>query len=262
MRLVLLAIQMLILLVPVAADDPFQGYLDSSSLEKLRAGRTVSASIASDGRLTLAPSIASRDAIAADVKGRKPSLGVEILRIMTGLPQAMDTREGWLLLFNSLHAVSTMKGIPYYSVTRSSTHPLFSESYAVDPVSRKDRIADPVFTDIPAADLFFTFQEDGTFGKNLYEESFSYQTDHLVVRIENLSTISFLFIPLIQPRNLVSEVALIPNGTELVFYGVSYLTTSFPTGDRHSREESLSNRLVAMANWLKTRLEAAGPGQE
>ena len=179
------------------------------------------------------------------------------MRVVSNLPQGMDSPEGWLALYNSLHAVSTMKGIPYYSVTRKSTHPLFSQSYAVDPASKKDRIDDPVFVDVPANDVLYTLQEDGSFGKNTYEESFTRRDDHLMVKIENLSTISFLFLPVIQPRNLVSEVILIPSGTDVVFYGVSCISTSFPLGDRRTREESLSNRLIAIANWLTTRLNAA-----
>jgi len=257
MRLVLLAIQMLILLVPAGAEDPLLRYVAPDALEKLRAGKTLSSSIAPDGGLSLAPSVASRDEIAAVVKGRKPSLGVEVMRVVSNLPQPMDTPEGWLVLYNSLHAVSTMKGIPYYSVTRKTTHPLFSQSYAVDPASKKDRIDDPVFDEIPASDVLFTLQEDGSFGKNTYEESFTRRDDHLIVTIENLTTISFLFLPVIQPRNLVSDVILIPSGTDVVFYGVSCLSTSFPLGDKHSREESLSNRLVAIGNWLTARLNAA-----
>ncbi len=257
MRLVLLAIQMLILLVPAGAEDPLLRYVAPDALEKLRAGETLTSSIGSDGGLSLAPPVASRDEIAAAVKGRKPSLGVEVMKVVSNLPQPMDTPEGWLVLYNSLHAVSTMKGIPYYSVTRKTTHPLFSQSYAVDPASKKTRIDDPVFVDIPASDVLFTLQEDGSFGKNTYEESFTRLDDHVVVRIENLTTISFLFLPVIQPRNLVSEVILIPSGTDLMFYGVSCLSTSFPLGDKHSREESLSNRLIAIGNWLTARLNEA-----
>lgn len=261
MRLVLLAIQMLFLLAPAFAEDPFLQYVGRPALDKLRAGHALTAGIPSDGALTLAPAIAGRDAMVSDMKTKKPTLGVEMLRMLSGLPQAMDTPQGRLVLYNTLHAVSTMKGIPYFSVTRNSSHTLFTESYAVDPVSRKDRIADPVFTEVPASDLLFTFQEDQTFGKNYYEESFSEQFDHLVVKMENLSTISFLFFQIIQPRDLVSEVILIPNGTDLVFYGVSSLNTGFPLGDKHSREESLANRLNAMASWLEKRLGSApAPG--
>ena len=166
----------------------------------------------------------------------------------------MDTQAGWLLLYNALHAVSTMKGIPYYSASRGISRVLFTDSYVIDSADKKNRVADPVFDEIPPEDLIFTFQEDSSFGKNVYEEHFSEREDHFVVKMENLTTISFLFLPLIQPRDLVSQVVLIPSGNEVVFYGVSYLRTAFPLGDRHSREQSLKNRLVAMENWLKARL--------
>ena len=39
--------------------------------------------------------------------------------------------------------------------------------------------------------------------------------------------------------------------------GLAWLTTSFPLGDRHSREESLLNRLKAMQRWLSTQLGAS-----
>ncbi len=257
MRLALLAIQMLIVLGPLSAEDPFARYFPEASLQKLRAGKTLSASIPSGFQLSLLPAIPDQDAIAAEVKDRKPSIGVELTRIIGELPEPMDTKEGWLLLYNTLHAVSTMKGIPYYSVTYGSNHVLFSDSYVVESAETKKRIADPVFSDVPPEDLIFTFQEDGAFGKNIYQESYSARADHLIVKVENISTITFLFLPVIRPHNLVSEVAIIPSGNELAFYGVSYLTTSMPLLDRQHGEDSLKNRLIAMANWLKSRLGSA-----
>ena len=131
---------------------------------------------------------------------------------------------------------------------------LFSQSYAVSSQKSAARIPDPVFTEIPADDVLLTFQEDRSFGRNVYQESFAYRTNHLLVRIENLSTISLFLFPLIQPRNLVSEVLLIPAGRDILFYGVAYSRTAVPVGDRHSREESLTNRLIAVAGWLKAKL--------
>ncbi|MGO9412147.1 MAG: DUF6675 family protein [Spirochaetia bacterium] len=254
MKLLLVAIQTLFVLLPLAAEDPLAPYLPEKSLNELRAGKLLTASIPSDYKLSLMPAIISADSIASEVKDRQPSMGVELTAIITGLPQAMDTQAGWLLLYNALHAVSTMKGIPYYSASRGISRVLFTDSYVIDSADKKNRVADPVFDEIPPEDLIFTFQEDSSFGKNVYEEHFSEREDHFVVKMENLTTISFLFLPLIQPRDLVSQVVLIPSGNEVVFYGVSYLRTAFPLGDRHSREQSLKNRLVAMENWLKARL--------
>ena len=254
MKVVALAIQMLVLLVPLHAQDALERYFPPASLGQLRAGKTLSANVTADGGLSLLPSIASAESISAELKARKPTIGVEMSSIISGLPQQMDTREGWLMLYNSLHAVSTMKGIPYYSFSRGTNRVLFSESYAIDSAKGKERVADSTFSEVPAEDLIYTFQEDSTFGKNIYEERFSFRGDHLLVRIHNATTISFLLLPLIQPGDMVSQIALIPNGNDVAFYGVSYLSTSFPLGDRHSREESLKNRLTAMANWLKGRL--------
>ena len=256
MRLALVAIQMLILLTPLAAEDPLARFLPAASLDQLRSGKTLFSSILpSEYKLSLLPTVASGDSIAAEVRQQKPTIGVEMTSIIPGLPQQMDSPQGWLLLYNALHAVSTLKGIPYYSVTRKATHVLFTDAYVIDSADARNRLADPVFTEIPPENVILTLQDDDAFGTNVYEERFSFENDHLVVRIDNVTSIKFLFFTLIEAHDLVSLVALIPSGNDLGFYGVSYLSTGFPVGDRASREESLKNRLVAMENWLKGRLE-------
>ena len=256
MRLVLLAIQMLLLVMPAIAEDPLSRYVDPVSLQKLRAGQMVRSSIPADGTLSIAPAVSSREEIASQVTARQPTVGVEVLRLITGSTEGGNGPDQWLRIYNELHAVSTMKGITYYSVTRGKEQVLFTESYAVSSADNARRIDDPVFDTIPPDDVLMTFQEDKSFGKNSYQESFRYRADHLVVKIENLTTVSFLFVPLVSPRNLVSQVVIIPAGPDILFYGVAYIRSSFPIGDRHSREDSLVNRLTAMANWLKDRITA------
>ena len=179
-----------------------------------------------------------------------------MLRLLVGNGEPFESPQGMLRLYNSLHAVSTLKGIPYYSVTRGTTQVLFSESFAVAAPQGNLRIPDPVFDSIPLTDVLYTFQADQSFGRNTYREVFSAAEDHLSVRIENLTNIMVLFVPIIRPHDLVSYVALMPAGNELAFYGLAYLTTGFPIGDRHSREESLLNRLKAMEAWLAGRVGA------
>jgi hypothetical protein len=254
MRFVLLAIQMLLLSVPLWAADPLSGFVEDASLLKLRAGDSLSVSIPSDGTLTLLPPAARGDRIAGNVKEVQPTMGVEMMRIIGGSHGALDTPAGLLEIYNALHAVSTMKGITYYSVTHRKVQVLFTQSYAVTDAERLERISDPLFTEIPAENVLFTFQEDGSFGKNAYQNSFWPRPDHLEVLIENISTISFLLVPIVRPRNLVIHAALFPVGRDLLFYGCAYIHTSLNPGDRHSRDESLRNRLAAIAEWLKSRL--------
>ena len=206
-----------------------------------------------DGTLRLLPTFGGDDGISPS----HATLGVEMLRLMVGSNQPLDTPEGMLRLFNSLHAVSTMKGITYYSVTRGRNQVLFSQSFAVSAAQGYTRVADPVFDSVPPADVLYTFQEDQSFGRNTYRELFSSHEDHLSVRIENLTNIMLLFVPIIRPHDMVSYVALMPAGNDLAFYGLAYLTTGFPVGDRHSREESLLNRLKAMEGWLARTIGAS-----
>ena len=254
MRFVLVAIQILLLGLPIAADDLLSAFVDAGALRTLRAGGTVTASVLPQGALRLLPATTGRERMAAKVSGLQPTLGVEILRLISVPTGPLDTPEARLRLYNALHAVSTMQGIPYFSASRGKSQVLFTQSYAVESAEKPRRISDPVFSEIPAEDVLITLQTDSSFGRNTYQESFWQGPDCLQVRIENLTRISLLIFPFAEPRNLLTQVALIPAGNDLLFYGMACLRTSIPVGDRRSREESLSNRLIAMADWLKTRM--------
>jgi hypothetical protein len=255
MRFILVAIQMLLLALPLAAEDPLSAFVEAGALHTLRDGGSLKGSIPADGTLKLLPAMASRERIAALASGLRPTVGVEIARIIPvpGTDTA-DSPAGVLRLYNAMHAVSTMQGIPYFSTTRGKSVVLFTQSYAVSSAEALLRIPDPVFGEVPEIDELITLQNDSSFGRNTYRESFWRGPDHIEVTIENLTRISLLFFPFVEPRNLVTEVVLIPAGNDLLFYGLACLRTSMPIGDRHSREESLSNRLAAMADWLKSRL--------
>jgi hypothetical protein len=254
MRIAAVAIQMFLLALPLRADDPLAAYVGAASLQGLRAGTTIAAALAKDGTPSLLPNVSSHDAIARDAKDPAPSVGAELLSIIPGPGDAMDSAAGRLLLYNAMHAVGTLKGVTYWSVTRGKEMVLFLDSSVVTSPAAQERVPDPVFTAIPEAHELFTFQEDTSFGKNTYVEHFTARPDHLLVKSENLSTIMFLFIPIIQPHGLVSQVVLVPAGTDVLFYGLAYIRTSFPLGDAASRVQSLENRLRALAGWLKKRL--------
>ncbi|MGO9310247.1 MAG: DUF6675 family protein [Spirochaetia bacterium] len=254
MRFSAVAIQMLLLVLPLRAEDALAPFVGSDTLVQLRTGAAVKAGLAQDATLSLVPNVSSRDTISAEVKALAPSVGAELLRIIPGPGITMDAPAGQLLLFNSMHSVSTMKGVTYWSVTRAQEHVLFVDSYAISSPEKADRVPDPVFTEIPATHELYTFQEDSSFGRNTFLERFFAKTDHLYVKMENLSTIRFLFIPFIQPQGLVSQVVLVPAGTDVLFYGVACIRTGMPIGDKSSRVQSMENRLVALAGWLEKRL--------
>lgn len=256
MRIGVVAIQMLLLALPLHAADPLAAFVGSDALRDLRAGTTIKASLREGGALSLVPDVSSRGIIAGDVKALGPTVGAELLKIIPGPGIAMDAPGGLLFLYNALHAVSTMQGVTYWSVTRGREQVLFLQSYVIASPAQQDRVPDPHFTEIPETHEQFTFQEDSSFGRNTYSEQFSARADHIHVKTENLSTISFLMVPIIQPHGLVSQVVVVPAGRDVLFYGLAYIRTGMPLGDKSSRVESLENRLTALAAWLGKRLSA------
>lgn len=258
MRLALVAIQVLFLAVPLQAQDPLAALVGSDALQKLRAGTTLKASIPQSGTLSLLPAVSSKDRISASVAELGPTVGAELLRVIHGPGMSMDSPAGILGLYNALHAVSTMKGVTYWSVTHGKEQVLFLQSYVIGAPKKPDRLPDPVFTEVPADQEIFTFQEDNSFGKNIYSEQFTALADHLLVKTENLTSIMFLFVPIIQPRGLVSQVVVVPLEKDVLFYGLACIRTGMPLGDKESRVQSLENRLVALAEWLSNRLAAQG----
>jgi len=259
MRLGLVAIQMLFLVASAFAQDSLAAFVDGTALDRLRAEGTLRAALPDDGKPVLVPAVSSAASISGDVHSLGPTVGAELLRIIAGPGTALDSPAGRLALYNALHAVSTMKGITYWSVTRGKEMVLFLQSSVIGSLSRPDPVPDPLFDDIPAEHDLFTFQEDSSFGKNTYAEHFSARPDAIVVKTENLSTISFLFVPIIQPRGLVSQVVVVPSGKEVLFYGLAYLKSGFPIGDKASRIMSLENRLAALASWFAKRVTMISP---
>jgi hypothetical protein len=259
MRLVLLAIRTALLLLPVALSADPGMLVPADAVSQLAGEASLVRSLGQGAALTLVPRVASAAAIAAEVRTSAPTVGVEVLRIFRGLPAPADARgwdspEGLLRLYNALHATSTLKGITYWSASRKERRVLFTESFAIASPGKIAAIPDPMFTSIPAHDEMHTFQQDQSYGKNTYRQEFEFGGDHLVVRVLNTSTISLALVPVIRPGGLVSLSILVPEGRDLLYYGVSWIRTSFPLGDMGKRRDSLANRLIAMGDWLRTRL--------
>ncbi len=248
----------------VYAEDPLSPFVGPPALPRLRAGEVLKAALAADDSPSLLPQVDSRQSIEDDVRALKPSVGAELLTILPGTGPAMDTTEGLLALSNSLLAVSTMKGVTYWSVTRGKEMVLFLQSFVVGSPSVLTPMPDPSITSVPSQRDLVTVQEDSSFGRNTYEEHFAAAADHLHVKTENLTPITFLLVPIISAHGFVSHVVVVPSGKDVLFYGLAYLRSNVPLGDRGSRVQSLENRLVAMARWVGTRmsrLEAAPGGQ-
>lgn len=229
-------------------------------------GRDVASSLAAGERLVRVvprgsapgwlPAVDSRAAILAEARRLDPTITVELLRWYPDLPARYDTADGRLALYNAMRAVSTMQGLVYWSASRGKERVLFTLSHAVAGPSDLSPRDDPVAEALPAADVLYSLQEDQTFGRHVYRGTYTNRPDHLVVRIENVDVISYLLVPVMQPGGLVTVCVLVPFPDGVLLAGLLCSKTSLPVVDRSGREASLANRLIALSNWVATRLGA------
>jgi hypothetical protein len=202
------------------------------------------------------PAVDSRAAIVADVRRLDPTISVELLRWYRNLPARFDTADGRLALFNAMRAVSTMKGLTYWSASRGRERELFTLSHAIAGPADLAPLADPVAAALPASDRQYSLQEDQTFGRHVYAGTYENRADHLVVRTENSDVISYLLVPVMKPGGLLTVCVLVPFPDGVLLAGILCSRTTMPVVGRSGREASLLNRLVALSNWVGARLDA------
>jgi hypothetical protein len=227
-------------------------------------GGDVAAALAADGSLRRVvergampgwlPAVDSREGILADVRRLDPTIMVELLRWYPDLPARYDTSDGRLRLFNTVRAVSTMQGLTYWSASRGKERVLFTLSHAVAEPSDPSPRPDPVALKLPATDRLYSLQVDQTFGRHFYLSTYDNRTDHLIVRTENTDVISYLLLPVMKPGGMVTVCVLVPFPDGVLLAGLLYSKIGMPVVDRMGREASLLNRLVALSNWVASRL--------
>jgi hypothetical protein len=66
----------------------------------------------------------------------------------------------------------------------------------------------------------------------------------------------YLLMPVMQPGCLVTVTVLVPLPDGVLLSGFVLSKTGMPVIDRSGREASLLNRLVALSNWIGSRLAA------
>jgi hypothetical protein len=184
-------------------------------------------------------------------------VGTEVLSVYTDRSVDFDSPGSRLQIYNILRSMSTMKGIQYYSASRERMRTLFAESYVVDGPAAENRLPDPVVQEIPAYSRLYAYQEDLTFGENIYSTEFHYSGDYFLLDTTNLTTMHYYFFPMVRPENSITLILLIPAGEQLLFYGATGAHTLRLLGLARSREDSFYNRLKAIYGWFSERMDAS-----
>ena len=191
-------------------------------------------------------------------RGIDPNITVESLRLY----KKRVSQESWTApertaLYNGIVAVSTLKGLEYFSKSRSAMRLLYETSSVVDGPSGKNPRPDPVFNVPPSQLSLYVRQSDLTFGDNVYQYTYyAYESSFMVVQ-ENITNMNYGLVTVIGKNKLRSVVAVFDCGQFLLVYAASMAKASMLPGMKQRAGESIFNRANALLGWFNKKADQA-----
>ena len=174
-------------------------------------------------------------------------------------------------LYEALHAISTLKGIRYFSILRRAARVLFKTAHAIN--NQGIPIADPV----PSADshsITYALVNDASFGKAPYRLEYRAIDNAILLLVSNSLPLSVMRIKLIDSDQLLIALLITPGDASRIGQPTPASNTSFEEWTIHGLvaaqaprgsflegfvEASLRSRLAAMQNWIVDRAASVAP---
>ena len=187
-----------------------------------------------------------------------PNVTVESLRLY----KKQSSQGNWTAsertaLYNGITAVSTLKGIEYFSKSRNAMRLLYETSAVIDSPTGKNPRPDPVFSQPPATLNVYVRQKDLTFGDNIYEFSYIAGESSFIVVQDNITGLSYGPVTVIGKNKLKSVVAIFDCGPYLLVYAASMAKASMVPGMKQRAGESIFNRANALLLWFNQKADRA-----
>ena len=230
---------------------PLEELLDNTQAAVLRTGSIPHEVQFGSPKPKLAPGHEGIRLIIEDLRrGLDPSIMAETLKLYAKpAGTASWTQAEQQALFNAAAALSTLKGLQYYSHTRGTLRTFYETSSVIDGPATKKALPDPVYSYLPRELTLFARQKDLSFGDNVYEYDYRTFSDALVFVQQNLTSLSYGIIPAVGKNKLNSLVAVIDAGDSLLIYAVSMAKASSFPGLKDKIGSSFSNRAEAILGW-------------
>jgi len=182
--------------------------------------------------------------------GLDPNISVEFLRLYKKPSSESWTAQQRTELYNGILAVSTLKGLEYFSKSRNRMRLLYETSAVIDGPSSKNPRPDPVYGTIPAETSVFVQQKDLTFGDNVYKFTYYAGESSFIVVQENITALTYGPVTVVDKNRLQSVVAVLDCGPSLLIYAASMAKASMLPGMKQRAGESINNRLEALLSWF------------
>ncbi len=237
-----------------AQTDSLSSLVGDANARELASRGEISRYLDSSATLALYPARPERGAIIESIKAMNPTIGVEILKLMPMPGIAKTDSASMLRIYNSLRALGTLKGIEYYSASRKRMRIFYEDAYIIDNRTDKKRIADAKASAVEAKSNLLCFFKDSSFGEYVCSIDYSADAASIFMDMQNLTEIWYLFVKIIEPKNMKSRIVVIPVEDGILFYGLSAVRGDDPFGIAKSKSDSLYNRLIALYNWFDSRM--------
>lgn len=267
-RLVLLAAILVLSARAGASASPASQYIGTASADQLSkvvgAGTAGAAGIkvASSGKgaaPSLMPTHPAASLIGPSIQAEQANIVVEAL-FLWHRPWPVDPGAEILAVYNTLRAVSSLKGIDYYSASRKKRWPLYEYSSLVAGRTDNTPVGDTRLAALPAApETLFARQKDTTFGDNSYQITLAGGAGFVRQSSTNLTRLSLGIVPVAAPGDVNLRVLVLSTDEGLVFYAVSSARATLLPGIQGTLEASFGNRAEALYAWFSDRLAAAWP---
>ena len=157
-------------------------------------------------------------------------------------------------LGNILCSISSLKGLEYYSPSRKKMRLLYKDSYVVKKVDAKGKteyvkIDDPVDKLTDGAS-FLVFQEDLTFGKNIYEFKYFLDASAVALMVVNTEPLYYSIFKALDAKDLNSVLIAYDLGDYLLLYTATRAKFKKIIGLESKVKNSFMARLDAMGKWF------------
>ena len=153
-------------------------------------------------------------------------------------------------LYNEILALSTLKGLEYFSKSRNRMRLLYETSVVIDGPDTRNPRPDPVYRAPPTELGVYVRQKDLTFGDNIYQFTYYSDESSFIVFQENITKLSYGPVSVVDKNNLRSVVAVFDCGSYLLIYAASLARASILPGMKQRAGESISNRANALLSWF------------
>lgn len=169
------------------------------------------------------------------------------------LPPNISNDDLPLNIYNSLSAISTLKGILYYSGAHEGMWPLIEEAWITTENRSSDIVEDPFFQELPDSPRNVIFyQNDIKFGGNYYTADYYHGENSIRLSITNISTLRYKAIPVMRPECLNNEILILWDDENLWFYGLAAFSMKNRLNLISERlmQNAFDYRLSALQGWL------------